>query len=203
MYKQAEFTIKSISPMLMHDRNKLVNPLHPLTKEVKRFSGKRTKTEEDLMALAKLEWLAGMYLTEAPQIDIQGGNVKFNGGGVPCLPSSVLEGAIINGAKKHKLGTQFKSGILIDQDFCLEYTGPKKLEDMWADGNFTDIRPVQVQRNSIMRCRPIFNAWSATFVINYLPNIVNKDQIQEALESAGQVAGVGDYRPKYGRFLVA
>jgi hypothetical protein len=37
----------------------------------------------------------------------------------------------------------------------LEYTGPKKLEEMWADGNFTDIRPVQVQRNSVMRCRPI------------------------------------------------
>jgi hypothetical protein len=49
----------------MHDRNKLVNPLHPLTKELKRFTGKQKKTEEDLMALAKLEWLAGMYLTDS------------------------------------------------------------------------------------------------------------------------------------------
>lgn len=202
MYNQVKFNIQSISPILMHG-GKLKNPLHPLTKEFKRFSGKQKKTDEDLLALAKLEWIAGMYLIEMPTVEVQGGDVKLIGGGQPCLPSDVIEAAIINGAKKHKLGNQFKSGILIDKDFPLEYEGPTTPEEIWADGNFTDMRPVRIQKNAVMRCRPIFNSWSLTFTVNYLPNVLNKDQIQEAVESAGLQIGVGDYRPKYGRFMVA
>lgn len=203
MYKQVEFSIQSISPLIMHDGKKQTNPLHPLTKEIKRFSSKKPKTEEDLLSLAKLEWLGGLYVQEMPKVEVQGGNVRFTGGKGVCIPSDVLEAMLINGAKKRKLGTQFKSGILIDQDFLLEYDGSKDIESLWNDGRFTDTRPVRVQKNAVMRCRPIFPKWGLTFTVNYLPSSINKDQIQEALETAGIVAAIGDNRPKYGRFVIA
>lgn len=203
MYRQLQFSIKSISPLIMHDGKKQTNPLHPLTKEIKRFSSKKPKTEEDQMALAKLEWLAGLYVQEMPTVEVHGGNVTFSGGSGVCIPSDVLEAMIVSGAKKRKLGTQFKSGILIDEDPLLQFDGPKDIEKLWNDGSFTDTRPVRIQKNAVMRCRPIFKQWGLTFTVNYLPSVVNKDQIQEALETAGIVAGLCDHRPKYGRFVLA
>lgn len=205
MYKEIGFCIKSASPLLMHNGKKLTNPLNPLTKQIKQFSGKRNKTDEDLMALAKLEWLGGLYLMEEAQIEIERGNVRFIGGKQPCIPGDLLEGVLINGAKKNKLGTQFKSGILVDNEYPLIYDGPVEPEKLFTynDGEFADSRNVRVQKNAIVRCRPFFKEWSVRFIVKYLPSVVNADQIREALEVAGLIVGICDYRPKYGRFHVA
>lgn len=200
MYKEEMLEVVGCSPLLMHSRKKLGNPLHPLTKEIKRFSGKKNKTEEDLLAIAKLEWLGGMYLTEDAQVEIKGGEIEFFGGGEPCLPGEVWESTIISGAKKHKLGQQFKSGIIVDGDFPLIYEGPKTASELWKDVSYIDMRNVKIQRNLIMRCRPLFNKWASKIVVSYLPSVVDLDKIKEALATAGILAGVGDYRPKYGRF---
>lgn len=202
MYQQIEFKIKGVCPLLMHNGKITTNPLNPLTKEIKRISGKRNKTDEDLLALSKLEWLGGLYLTEKSDIAVNGNEINIKSAGVPCLPSDVLEAAIINGAKKSKLGVQFKSGMMVEQDYPLIYDGEKDLEAMWQSGAYADLRKVSIQKNSIIRCRPIFYDWALNFVVSYLPSILNAHQIQEAVEKAGLEVAIGDYRPKFGRFQV-
>ncbi len=200
MYKELQFQITGIAPLLMHDRDKLANKLHPLYKQLNKFSGKRAKSEEDLMAISKLEWIAGMYLTKEPQIAIKGTEIKIVDGGVPCIPVKVSQTVLVSGAKKFKLGTAFKPAVLVEEDALLQYSGPKDLEKLWEDGNYIDMRPVTVQRNCVMRSRAIFREWGFTLKVNYDPRQVNPDQIRQALEAAGTMCGVGDYRPQHGRF---
>lgn len=202
MYKQIDFQIQGISPLILHNGRILTNPLNPLTKMIKGYTGKRTKTDDDLMAISKLEWLAGLYLDEVPTIDDNSNGITFSGGSAPIIPGDVLEGMIVSGAKKSKLGVQFKSGVLIDGDFPLLYDGPTDLEKLFNDGRFVDSRNVRVQKNAVVRCRPIFKQWAIKFTVNYLPSVVNPSQIKETLVTAGLVCGFCDYRPKYGRFAV-
>ena len=73
-----------------------------------------------------------------------------------------------------------------------------------ATWDYMDMRRVTVQRNSITRHRPAFNAgWRAEFqfVVN-LPEYVSPVFFQDVLTLAGRATGVGDFRPTYGRFQI-
>lgn len=202
MHKTIEFSIKGLSPLMMHNGKTLTNPLHPLTKCIKTFSGKRAKTEEDLLAMSKLEWVGGLYLSEHPVLNVQGSEVKAACSGDIIIPGEVLEAVLREGAKKSKLGTAFKAGISVINDFVLQHEGSGDLEEMWESGLFADMRNVKIQKSQIMRTRPIFHKWALNFEVMYLPTVVDANQIQEALNIAGQVVGLCDYRPKHGRFAV-
>ncbi len=202
MHKELQFSIEGVSPLLMHNSRMLTNPLHPLTKCIKTFSGKRTKTDEDALAISKLEWVGGLYLSESPEISVQGSKVSFTCDGVITIPGEVLEALLREGAKKSKLGTAFKSGISVVEDFQLQHEGSNNLEEMWESGNFADMRNVKIQKNQILRTRPIFRKWALDFKVLYSPTVVNANQVYEALDVAGKVIGLCDYRPKHGRFSV-
>ena len=60
--KNLRVTWKGLSPLIMHSCQ-CVNPLHPISKEMKKYTSKKAKdkTDEDLIALADLEWEAGAY----------------------------------------------------------------------------------------------------------------------------------------------
>ena len=45
---------------MMHNA-RLANPLDPLVQEIKKLTGKRKKTEDDLLQIARLEWEGGFY----------------------------------------------------------------------------------------------------------------------------------------------
>ena len=53
--KSLKVTWKGISPLIMHSC-KCVNPLHPIAKELKKYTSKKTKTDEDLTKISDLEW---------------------------------------------------------------------------------------------------------------------------------------------------
>lgn len=61
---------------------------------------------------------------------------------------------------------------------------------------------VVVQRASITRRRPALNAgWRITFqMLNNLPEYLTSAFLQTLITDAGQLCGLGDYRPTYGRF---
>jgi hypothetical protein len=65
-----------------------------------------------------------------------------------------------------------------------------------------DRQPVVVQRARIMRCRPRFDKWELTFDIQILDDRITPDVVREVLDYAGLYLGVGDMRPRYGKFQV-
>ena len=52
----------------------------------------------------------------------------------------------------------------------------------------------------IMRTRPQFIKWEANLVIDYLPHLLNQQDVFGFLVTAGEQIGIGDWRPRFGRF---
>lgn len=187
--KQTTITITGRSPLLMHS-DTLANPLHPLKKEIAAYTSKRKKTDDDHEMIAYLEWKAGMYH------DSETG---------PYLPGRMVKAALIRAATKTKEGPKVRSGLIILNDKNrLEYTGPRDIDKLWKDGKYVDMRSVVVQRARTMRCRPVFHDWACTVTVAYDESVLDKADILRFFDTAGQLVGVGDYRPEnggdFGRF---
>lgn len=173
-------------PLLMHS-DIFSDPLNPLTKAHKALTGKRKKTDDDHEAIAKSEWRGGMYYDEELG---------------PYVPGVNIEAAMVAGGKLSKLGTQLKRAVEVIDDRCpLLYSGPRTIEGLW-EGGFYDARSVKVQAARLMRYRPIFRDWSLECELAYDPEAIDREQVLESLRAAGAYCGLGDYRPKFGRFIV-
>lgn len=173
-------------PMLMHN-NVTVNPLDEQTKAIKRYTSKRKKTDEDHLMIQRLEWEAGLY--HDPDIGpyIPGVNV------VTCLRDS---------AKLTKQGAAVTRAVVVVEDrLPLLFKGPRAIKDLWEQ-NFKDYRVVGNQQNSVMRCRPMFPNWSLKVPIALEEAILDTADLRDIAYRAGLMIGLGDYRPRFGRFKV-
>lgn len=167
---------------------------------MKEYSGKRIKTEADYIALSRLEWIGGLYTTEPITISKDG---TVSGGGRVCIPGKNIEAMLAAAATAMKKGKQFKAGCLVDESPVLEYTGPKAIADMIGRPQFTDKQGCKLNgKVTVIRTRPIFRDWSLTVNVQFLPSLLNVREVSETLERAGQIVGLGDFKPRYGRFNV-
>lgn len=185
-YKALTFRITGVAPLILHN-GQTADPLNPHSVSIAEIAGKRKKTEADHREMAKREWFAGLYVA--------------NGG--PCIPFQMFEAMLIEGAKKEKRGPAAKAGILVEQHAPLEYDGPRKPELLWEDPRFQLRVPVRIGQVRVMRTRPRFDNWSAELVVRFLPSLLNPKEIGSFLITAGEQIGIGDWRPRFGRFSVA
>lgn len=120
-----------------------------------------------------------------------------------CIPGEYLRMSIVNAAKfrqdprskKKSAMDLFKAGIV-----SLNVLSPLGTEK-W---DYEDKRKVNIQRNGINRIRPAMKAgWEAVFnfMIN-LPEYISPAYLNEVIQMAGKLIGIGDFRPTYGRFQV-
>ena len=186
-YETVQVRIIGVAPLLVHNAQ-LADPMNKFTKAIKEITAKgRKKTDSDLEALAKLEFLGGLYI---------------GGKSVPAIPGECVEGMIRDGARKSRAGKDAVCGVISDGVWPIEYEGPKDPEKLWLDERFRDIRPVKVGQARVMRMRPRFNAWALTFSLMYQDEVVNKAGLEKWLRDAGQLVGLCDFRPRFGRFEV-
>lgn len=186
MYTTVDFSIQGISGLMLHN-GQLADPLNDFAKKLKEVSGKRKKTDADHAEMARIEWHGGLYLDEKKR---------------PCIPGENIEALLVAAGKKQRLGEMFKAGVLSDGTWMIEHDGPKTIEALWEDKRFRDRRGVSVGTATIMRTRPIFRNWKLNFSIQFLPELLNESQIRDAVVTAGRIIGLGDFKPKFGRFEV-
>jgi hypothetical protein len=186
MFSEIKFTIHGVSPLLLHN-GQTADPLNTFSKQLKAVSGKRKKTDEDYAEMSRIEWHAALYVDKD---------------GYLILPSSLLESCIYDGAKKSKLGKAFKSAVFVNDDAKLDIGTKKKGTELWGDANYRDVRGVRVGQSRVMRTRPIFRNWACSFVVMYDAEQVNEGEVIRAVRDAGANSGVGDFRPRFGRFEI-
>lgn len=178
-------TIEGTAPLLMHN-SRLANPLDPATKALKKVTSKRQKTDDDHAEMARLEFLGGLYVD--PDIG-------------PYIPGENLWRALYDAAKKFKQGVKVKEGVFISTDVNpLGYTGPRDAEDLWSNENFRHMASVKVGMQRVMRCRPTFREWRVQADGILDPNILEPSDLANIAETAGSLVGLGDWRPRFGRF---
>lgn len=180
-----KFKISGTAPIMMH-RDTLANPLNPLTKAHKEMTGKRKKTDEDHELIALSEWKASVYHDEAEG---------------PYIPGIAVESMLVEAAKLQKLGKTFTRGVMVMEEICpLKYSGPRGLKELIGNPEFTDCRSVRVQLAKVMRYRPIFRHWSADVTVAFNPELTNAADVIKAMKDGGDMIGLLDYRPRFGRF---
>ena len=179
--------LSSTTPLLLHN-GQMANPMNPISREMKKISGKRGKTDADLTELARLEFVGGMYTDDK---------------GVPAIPGKVILGSLRNGARKLKKGKSVESGVFIRGPFPLQYDGPKTIEELWNDESFRLQEVVTIGQSKIVRTRPMFSNWGLEVEILFNENLVNEADIVEWMSIAGEQVGIGDWRTGgYGLFTV-
>jgi len=185
MYAILNFRITGVVPLILHN-GRLADPLDPHTKSLAEITGKRKKTDADHREAAKREWYGSLYL--------------FNG--EPCIPFQMWEAMLIEGSKKFKRGPAAKAGLIIEAHSAIQYDGPRAPDELWADERFRLRVGAKVGTSRVMRTRPFFTDWSADVEVKYLPDLLNPPEIGNFLSAAGMQVGLGDWRPRFGRFTV-
>lgn len=171
--------------LLMHNA-RLADPLDEWAKKLKRVSAKQKKTEDDYQEMAKLEFLGGLYYDQELG---------------PFIPGQNFERCIVDAGKKLKLGTKLKSAMVIQTNLNpLSYKGPRDLDGLLADQNFRHRASAKVGVVRIMRTRPQFRSWSCYADGDLDETQMDFDQLRQVVSIAGNVIGMGDWRPRFGRF---
>ena len=116
------------------------------------------------------------------------------------VPSEHVLGSMIRAAGDFKVDrfknykNVIKSGILVSPDAIL--LG----KDTWDE---IDVRRAVIGRAGVVKWRPKFNDWKISFEITVIADdLLDSRTLKEILETAGATQGIGDYRPRFGRFMV-
>jgi hypothetical protein len=125
------------------------------------------------------------------------------------MPAISLEASFVNAAKQFKISGRttatkyFKSGVFImDEklDFTVNGKKIKSLDEVEVDKR-TVKNPSTKGRN--VRYRAIFKKWQSHFkVLLSADDFISNELLKEVIEFAGMYIGVGDYRPRFGRYKI-
>jgi hypothetical protein len=179
--------IVGTSPLMMH-ADKLANPLLPESKAHKELTSKRKKTDEDHLAIARSEFIAGAYFDPT---------VGF------FVPGQNLDATFWAGAKLQKLGVHWRRAAVVMTDKAkLLFDGPSTPDALWEDPSFVDCRGVKVGTAKLMRYRPIFREWTTEVEVAINTEILNINEVKKAIDDAGALIGTCEFRPRFGRFEV-
>lgn len=184
-YQTLTFKITGLSALLQHN-GQLVDPTNRFSRSIAEITSKKKKVDADHLEMGKREWFGGLYISD----------------GEPCIPAEMIEAVLIKGAMKEKAGPSAKAGILVEKNAKLEYDGPRDPIALWEDERFRFRVPAKVGTSKVMRTRPRFDNWWANIEVGFLPSMLNAKSVRGFLVTAGEQIGIGDWRPRFGRFTV-
>lgn len=179
-------TIKGSAPLLQH---RFPMPdLATMSKGARKSTGAKDYTEE---------WRDYFYSDKD-------GNI--------FQPAAHIEGALVKSAVNFKIQGKrgktfkdlFRAAVFITPDEIPHgMTVPDELDTDADKPLYLDLRPVVVQRARVVRIRPAFKAgWELEFTIEVIDDSIDSELVHDVLILAGKTVGIGDFRPKFGRFSV-
>lgn len=131
---------------------------------------------------------ASVYRTKDGQLGIPAANIKA------CLVNAARWVQDPRSPRKSAMDL-FKAGILVTP--VIASLGKKN----W---DYLDRRRAVVQRNAVTRVRPaLLEGWKVKFLIHSItPEYIGPHLLREAMDRAGRLVGLNDFRPEFGRFSV-
>lgn len=179
-------TVKGVAPLMQH---KYPMPdLSDLSKGGKKSTGAKDYTQE---------WRDYLYADA-------NGNIYQPSVHFEAAMTKAAVGFKITGKRGKTYKDLFSANIVVDPERIPHNIKVPDQLDADADKQlYIDVRPVLVQRARVVRMRPTFKAgWELSFEIMVNDDEIQPDLLQDILVLAGKTVGIGDYRPKFGRFSV-
>jgi hypothetical protein len=205
--KTLKLRFKGVAPLVLHSA-RTVDPFDPIGRQMKSITSKpaKQKTDADQRLLANLEWLAGATTEPAEyRITIDGEDAIPEAGVRVVIPADYVEGVLRDGARKFSKGKAALAGLFVENSAPLLDANGKQfptLDVLAKDPRFRLRKTVKVQSGRLMRTRPMFLNWQFFAEVCYLPEVINESSVIDAAEKAGMYVGIGDHKPRFGRFLV-
>lgn len=120
--------------------------------------------------------------------------------GVIFQPSEHIYQSMIRAATDFKFSGKKTFKDVITSSIIIE---PEEIPIISEKPYEIDTRPVVIQRARVLKWRPKFNQWKLKFILTILDDTnLSSNNVKEILEKAGATKGIGDYRPRFGRFMV-
>ena len=178
--------VKGISPLMQH---RFPMPDYETTTKSGQVSTGEKKWHE--------EWREALYVDKDGEV---------------FQPATHFESAMLKAASSFKIrgkrGKTYKDlfamAVIVSPD---EIPHNVKMPDtLTTDADeqlYIDQRPVKIQKARVVRTRPTFKTgWELEFEIQVSDDELQSDVVYEVLSMAGKSVGIGDYRPRFGRFQV-
>ncbi len=136
----------------------------------------------------------------------QAEKVCYRNGKTFYFPGTWIAGALCSAGSNHKLRGSRKSARfivpaavrIIDLEIPIRNGGGKTHNAALMDDFEVDSRPVTIPatKGRIMRHRPRFDDWSASFKLTINDKLLPEEFVQQLLNEAGEQCGIGDFRPE-------
>ena len=181
--EELRFRITGVTPLLLNN-GQMADPLNPMAKKLKAVTSKRNKTDADYEAMARLEWYGSLYVVNDRIV----------------IPGANLEAMLLEAGRKFRKGKLVQAGVFCQEESPIIYDGPADIDELWtADQNRFTVG-VKIRGSRVMRTRPMFREWSLEFTVNFDSQLLDEGEIEQIVVRAGENIGLGDWRPKFGRF---
>ncbi len=198
--------VTGTTDLIMHN-GRLANPTDPATKEVAEAykTYQRDKTDASFRTLSRAEFLGAAYYFERE-------GQRF----IPYWPSDNFHTALKHaGAKIVKKGrATYKNDVAAavqwDEEICpLAFahpgrSAPQSAAEFAEDQNYYFIKGATVGGRKVMRTRPRLKGWAFETTGVCDTDLLDLDTFRKIAILAGQVVGIGDWRPErsgsYGKF---
>lgn len=186
--KTVQVRIEGVTPLLIHRFG-----------ESAELNGGKDGTREIIMTQEDPRSQA----TKAAYIDDKG-HYYFNAFAIPSAMGAAGSNHKVKGSRK-TLRFVVPSSVCLTSDTITILNGDGMTP---ADHFEVDSRPVTIPatKGKIMRHRPRFNQWSATFDLQVNERTLPLSLVHQLLNEAGESIGIGDFRPEkrgpFGRFRV-
>jgi len=127
------------------------------------------------------------------------------------LPSTVFEACMIYAGKQFKVtgrktATEYiKSGVYCMEEFLPFLVNGSPIKTLDDERIIVDKRTVKnpSTKGRNMRYRAKFDNWSSEFVLMVTSDdYITLELLEDIIKYAGMYVGVGDYRPRFGRFTL-
>jgi len=178
-------TIEGVAPLLQHKFG--VEAQTELADQVKQHSGQKDYSGE---------WLDTAYLL---------GNEIYPP--AEHIWQAMIRAGVnfrIKGKGRKTYKDLISCAVIVEPDLIPH--GLELPEEMTTDPSqpvYVDKRPVRIQRARVLRERlALSKGWKLAFEMLITDDQLQKEVIKAILDYAGQYVGIGDFRPKFGRFIV-
>lgn len=188
-----------IRPLIMHNAamidpdNIWVREMDKLKKELKKAKKDDYDGREKIRrATERAEWMGSIYYSSELGV---------------YIPGDCITATIVNGARKAKAGKLVEQGVVPIDDVPIQTKRKTQdLDALFKDPEFQLRKPVRIPPRTgarLMKVRPMIpTGWVLEFEIEYDATVIPTEDLKEANEVGGQLIGLCDWRPRFGRFLV-
>ena len=184
--EKLRFKITGLKPLMLNNPQ-TVSPFNEFSKKLKPLTSKRTKTEDDLMEISRLKFLASVYYENGQYV----------------LPSEHFEQSLIAASRERKLGKKFERSLFVQDDAVLKFKDANKTpEELYKLDIYVDERCVGIKNVKVTTTRCIIPTWETEVELWYDETQLDEKDITDIFEIAGLRYGVGTYRKKFGKFKV-